>query len=73
MDQDKLEIPLKGYCYRINQDVEVLLIKRKVRDELTLEEVIQKEIGCTKAEICGLAPESCQIVWEIINRYRGKK
>lgn len=67
-----MEIKLPGYCYRISEDVEVILSKKTVQDELTMEEVVKKEINCTKAEVCGMAAESCPVVEQIINQHRGK-
>lgn len=73
MGDDKMEVKLPGYCYRVNQDVEVTLIRKKVRDELTLEETVKKDILCSHCEICGLTPEGCDIVWGIINHHRKEK
>ncbi|RME77326.1 MAG: hypothetical protein D6785_12705 [Planctomycetota bacterium] len=73
MSDDRMEVKLPGYCYRVSQDVEVTLVKKKVRDELTLEETVKKEIFCNECEKCGLTPEGCDIVWGIINQHRGKK
>ncbi|RME02565.1 MAG: hypothetical protein D6805_09515 [Planctomycetota bacterium] len=67
------KVDLEGYCYRVNQDVVVSLIKRTVQDDLTLEEVVEKEILCNKTNLCGLAAESCPIVIGIIEEARKKR
>ena len=67
-----MEIKLPGYCYRISEDVEVILSKKTVQDELTGEDVVKKGIDCSKVSVCGMAAESCPIVIQIINEHRGK-
>lgn len=68
-----MDLKIPGYCYRVNKDVEISLVKEKVQDDLTGEEVIKKEILCNECEECGMAPESCPIVMETINHFRNEK